>query len=105
MKDKPTTQGSQYAGGQNRNRSGSAEGGERKKPTIVWVKNGEDIHRVKIETGVSDGTNIEIKSGLKEGDEVILSAAAAAKESASAGAATKSPFMPTRPSPATPARR
>lgn len=100
-KDKPKTQGSQYAGGQNRNRTGGAEGGERKKPTIVWVKNGEDIHRARIEMGVTDGTNIEIKSGLKEGDEVILSAAAPTKASESAGAATKSPFMPTRPAPAT----
>jgi HlyD family secretion protein len=98
-KGKAAAPGSQYQGGQNR-KGGGAEGEQRKKPTIVWVKNGENIHRAKIETGVSDGNNIEIKSGVNEGDEVILSAAYATKASESA-AATKSPFMPTRPAPAT----
>ena len=106
MKDKAPASGSQYQGGQNRNRSGGAEGEQRKKPTIVWVKNGADIHRAKIETGVSDGNNIEVKSGLNEGDEVILSAAYATKASESAAAGTStSPFMPRRPAPSTPTRR
>jgi HlyD family secretion protein len=103
-KDKPKPLGSQYAGGQG-NRTAGAEGGERKKPTIVWMKNGDDIHRARIEAGVTDGTNIEIKSGLKEGDEVILSVAAATKSSTADGAANTSPFMPRRPAPSTPARR
>jgi HlyD family secretion protein len=105
MKGKPSPQGSQYMGGQNRNRTGTAEG-ERKRPPIVWVKNVEDIHRVRVETGVSDGNNIEIKSGLNEGDEVILSAAFATKGNSSVTEENRSPFMPTRrPAPATGTRR
>lgn len=100
-----TPQGSQYQGGQNRNRGGGAEGEQRKKPTIVWVKNGEDIHRARIETGVSDGNNIEVKSGINEGDEVILSASFATKAPEAAGASSTSPFMPRRPAPSTPTRR
>jgi HlyD family secretion protein len=101
MKGKSLPQGVQSTGGQNRN-FGSAEAGG-KRPPAVWVKNGEDFRRVRVETGVSDGANTEIKSGLKEGDEVILSAAFATKGTAAAGAATTSPFMPTRrPTAATP---
>lgn len=32
----------------------------------------EGFHEVKVEVGISDGTNVEIKSGLKEGDEVYV---------------------------------
>jgi HlyD family secretion protein len=99
MKDKSTSKDSPNMGGQNPARTGAA--GEHKKPPVVWVKNGEAMHRARIETGVSDGTNIEIKSGLKEGDEVILSASLATKSTTPDASATKSPFMPTRPAPAT----
>ena len=44
-----------------------------KRPVVVWVKTGEKIHRTRIVTGAIDPMNAEIKSGLKEGDEVILS--------------------------------
>ncbi len=37
----------------------------------------EGFHSVNVETGISDGTNVEIKSGLQEGDEVHLPAEAA----------------------------
>jgi HlyD family secretion protein len=46
-----------------------------KKPVLVWVKNGDKIHRARILTGAIDGSNCEIKSGLKKGDEIILSMA------------------------------
>ena len=37
--------------------------------TYVRLKDSEGKYkRVKVETGLSDGVNIEIKSGLKEGD-------------------------------------
>jgi HlyD family secretion protein len=69
-----------------------------KKPVVVWVKSGDLIHRIRIVTGALDGTNAEIKSGLKEGDEVILSMSLASKATAAAApATTTSPFMPTRP--------
>lgn len=34
----------------------------------------EGYHTVKVETGISDGTNVEIKSGLKEDDQVLIPA-------------------------------
>jgi hypothetical protein len=71
-----------------------------KKPVVVWVKTGDKVHRTRVVTGAIDGTNAEIKSGLNEGDEVILSMAVAGKSSSSTTAAaptTTSPFMPTRP--------
>ncbi len=58
---------------------------------VVFVRNKDDqtypqeddmgapsgFHSVKVETGISDGTNVEIKSGLQEGDEVFLPTEAA----------------------------
>jgi HlyD family secretion protein len=69
-----------------------------KRPVIVWVKTADKVHRTRIVTGAIDGTNAEIKSGLKEGDEVILSMSLASKSSSSSTpATTTNPFMPTRP--------
>ncbi|MCQ2183232.1 MAG: efflux RND transporter periplasmic adaptor subunit [Bacteroidales bacterium] len=36
--------------------------------TFVYVKDGEEFVRTAVETGLSDGVNIEIKSGVKLGD-------------------------------------
>ncbi len=94
MKGKNLPQGGQFAGGQNRNFANVDAGVKR--PPAVWIKNGDDIRRVRVETGVSDGTNTEIKSGLNEGDEVILSATLAARGSSSESGESRSPFMPTR---------
>jgi HlyD family secretion protein len=75
-----------------------AGGQSGKKPVIVWVKNEDKVRRTRVVTGAIDGTNAEIKFGLKEGDEVILSMSLAGKATAAAApAATTSPFMPTRP--------
>lgn len=38
---------------------------------VVFVKNGDKVKMVKVETGVQDTTHIEIKSGLAAGDEVV----------------------------------
>lgn len=38
---------------------------------VVFVRNGDAVKMVRVETGVQDTTHIEIKSGLKEGDEVV----------------------------------
>jgi HlyD family secretion protein len=38
---------------------------------VVFVRNGDKVKMVKVETGVQDTTHIEIKSGLKAGDEVV----------------------------------
>ncbi len=41
---------------------------------VVWVKNDQGgIRPNPIKTGIDNGTNIEVVSGLKEGDEVIIS--------------------------------
>ncbi|MEO6569177.1 MAG: efflux RND transporter periplasmic adaptor subunit [Opitutaceae bacterium] len=38
---------------------------------VVFLKNGDSVKMVKVETGVQDTAHIEVKSGLKEGDEVV----------------------------------
>lgn len=38
---------------------------------VVFVRTGDKVKMVKVETGVQDTTHIEIKSGLKAGDEVV----------------------------------
>jgi HlyD family secretion protein len=82
------------------NSGGYQAGGQTgKKPVIVWVKEGDKVRRVRVATGAIDGSNAEIKFGLKEGDEVILSMTLGGKSSTTTAAAptTTSPFMPTRP--------
>ena len=38
---------------------------------VVFVKSGDKVRMQKVETGIADSTYIEIKSGLKPGDEVV----------------------------------
>jgi HlyD family secretion protein len=38
---------------------------------VVFVKNGDKAQMVKVTTGIADDTSMEIKSGVKEGDEII----------------------------------
>ena len=38
---------------------------------VVFVKNGEKVKMQKVETGIADDTFIEIKTGLKPGEEVV----------------------------------
>ncbi|HEV2720109.1 MAG TPA: efflux RND transporter periplasmic adaptor subunit [Thermoanaerobaculia bacterium] len=38
---------------------------------VVFVKNGEKVRQQKVETGIADATYIEIKNGVKPGDEVV----------------------------------
>jgi len=38
---------------------------------VVFVKNGEKVRQQKVETGIADSTYIEIKNGIKPGDEVV----------------------------------
>ena len=88
----------QNAAAEGQNNTGEFQGGGRsgKKPVLVWVKTGEKIHRTRIATGAVDGSNAEIKWGLKEGDEVILSMSLPGKSAPAAAAAAPatSPFMP-----------
>ena len=100
LKKNPPPNRNQGAGGTGQGNTGQYQAGSQsgKKSVIVWVKTGDLIHRTRITTGAIDGTNAEIKTGLKEGDEVILSMSLASKSTTTAAAAaTTSPFMPTRP--------
>src|SRR5437867_5578909 len=38
---------------------------------VVFVKNGNKAQMVKVTTGIADDSHMEIKSGIKPGDEVI----------------------------------
>jgi len=38
---------------------------------VVFVKNGDKVRQQKVETGIADATYIEIKNGIKPGDEVV----------------------------------
>ena len=81
----------------------AASAQQTKKPVTVWVKSGDKIHRVRVVTGAIDATNAEIKSGINEGDIVVLSMTQDGKSSSTTAAATgtgtstTSPFMPQRP--------
>src|SRR5450759_369756 len=100
LKKNPPPNRNQGAGGTGQGNTGQYQAGSQsgKKSVIVWVKTGDLIHRTRITTGAIEGTNAEIKTGLKEGDEVILSMSLASKSTTTAAAAaTTSPFMPTRP--------
>jgi HlyD family secretion protein len=44
---------------------------------VVFVINGTKVKQVKVETGIADNTDIEIKSGIKAGDEVVSGSYAA----------------------------
>lgn len=67
-----------------------------KESIFIWTKNGAVIRKTEVKTGTNDGINYEIVSGLKEGDEIILSMTAQ-KANAEIKTTAKSPFMPTRP--------
>jgi HlyD family secretion protein len=38
---------------------------------VVFVRQGDKVKQVPVETGIGDTTHMQIKSGLKEGDEVV----------------------------------
>lgn len=60
----------------------------------LWVKTGETFEHRNVETGLQDGVNIVITSGLNAGEEVLLSAT---MESGKAGnQAVRNPLMPSR---------
>jgi hypothetical protein len=68
-----------------------------KKPATLWVKKGTEIEPVKVFTGLTDGTNTEIKSGVPEGTEVIVSMQLISPNDTTKKATVKSPFTPSRP--------
>lgn len=66
------------------------------KGTHVWVYDGTKMHPRNIETGLSDGSHIEVKTGLKPGEEVVLAVEAVVK-SDETQKTVSSPFVPKRP--------
>jgi HlyD family secretion protein len=68
------------------------------KETEVWVKTRDFIHPVKIETGIDNDIDVQIISGLKEGDEVVVSMSMDTKvKAAKSEEDASSPFMPRPP--------
>jgi HlyD family secretion protein len=87
------------ASGQTRTGDFQSAGQQGKKPVVAWIKTGDKVHRTRVITGAVDGSNAEVKFGLKEGDEVILSMSLPGKAPTPAAAApppATSPFMPQR---------
>ena len=65
---------------------------------IVWVKNPEGgIVRKEIKTGLNDGISSIVSEGLKDGDEIVLSASIGKKGKPNNDAAASNPFMPQPP--------
>ena len=44
---------------------------------VVFIKTGDTVKMQKVETGIADNTHIEVKSGVKAGDEVVSGSYAA----------------------------
>ena len=64
----------------------------------VWLKNGDSVYPVKIRTGIDNDINVQVISGLKEGDEVIVSMSYGIDAVNAQGRETvSSPFMPRPP--------
>jgi len=64
--------------------------------SFLWLKKGEELRKVKVELGATDGLNYELISGAGEGDEVVVSLSEV-KEAARETKTATSPFMPKRP--------
>ena len=67
----------------------------------VWVKEGQIIRPVRVETGVTDGSTLQIISGLNEGDEIVLAISIGrdvTENKSDSEETQKSPFVPERPS-------
>lgn len=46
----------------------------------VWLKKGNTIHPVPVETGINDGVNAILVNGINEGDTIVLNATAEKKQ-------------------------
>jgi HlyD family secretion protein len=65
----------------------------------VWVKKGENIFPVPIETGIDNDIDVQVISGLKEGDEVVVTSTINGRNTVSSQqTSASSPFMPKPPS-------
>lgn len=66
---------------------------------MVWIKDGESIRPAMVEIGIDDGSNVEVISGLKEGDLVVTSLEVGTAEEVLANDedSNKSPFIQSGP--------
>lgn len=66
--------------------------------TTIWVLSNKEISQKEIKTGTSDGINVQVLSGLLEGEELIYNLKALTNAEAKVeGASNDSPFMPKPP--------
>jgi HlyD family secretion protein len=56
---------------------------------VVFVRSGDKVRLQRVETGIADNSDIEIKSGLKSGDEVVSGSYAAISRLLKDGSAIK----------------
>ncbi|HEX2935282.1 MAG TPA: efflux RND transporter periplasmic adaptor subunit [Bacteroidales bacterium] len=63
----------------------------------VWVKRGNNIQPVKVETGINNDLDVQIISGLNDGDEVVVGINTGFDAAAFKNGPTSSPFMPKPP--------
>ena len=69
-----------------------------KKEKTLWVldNNGAIVPKL-VTLGASDGVNVQILSGVTEGEKLVYNLKAVAKSEAAPGGTNESPFMPKRP--------
>jgi len=67
----------------------SARRDREKLKRVVFVRSGDSVKLVPVETGIADNTYIEIKSGLKAGDEVVSGSYASISRRLKEGAKVK----------------
>lgn len=63
----------------------------------VWVKRGNGIQPVKVQTGINNDMDVQVISGLNEGDDVVVALNTGMPAGAFNNGATSSPFMPRPP--------
>ena len=72
--------------------------GNYKDTSTLWVLDSKGAITPKTVTlGASDGVNIQIISGINEGEKLVYSLKGVSKAEASASGTNESPFMPQRP--------
>ena len=65
--------------------------------TMVWTFHNGEIKPTPIQTGASDGVNVQVLSGLNEGDSLVYKMETVSADAADAQGDASSPFMPKPP--------
>ncbi|MNG33846.1 hypothetical protein D3C84_1201850 [compost metagenome] len=64
---------------------------------MVWVLDDKGISQKEIKTGTSDGINVQVISGLIEGQELVYNLKTLSKAETQVEGSNDSPFMPKPP--------